>query len=158
MRGDGLSILKVTLLEIPPCQTQMCGVAYSCSYVLLVLRINSKPKLTIYDNFYSFLSRNEHERSLLSPRFDEPDSRTYFVMQRRSVCAEVKPAPCKTCLQSSDIWIDMCFTYIVEQGGVENVQYATNHKRKGGGGRSARAVRSARSASHLEPGLFLPIF
>ena len=43
-----------------------------------------------------------------------------------------------------------------EQGGVENVQYATNHKRKGGG--SARAVRSARSASHLEPGLFLAIF
>ena len=38
---------------------------------------------------------------------------------------------------------------------VENVQYATNHKRKGGG--SARAVRSARSASHLEPGLFLAI-
>ena len=53
MRGDGLSILKacsyiflpnmclcvaseVTLLEIPPCQTPMCGVAYSCSYVLLV--------------------------------------------------------------------------------------------------------------------------
>ena len=43
-----------------------------------------------------------------------------------------------------------------KQGGVENVQYATNHKRKGGG--SARAVRSARSASHLEPGLFLAIF
>ena len=42
------------------------------------------------------------------------------------------------------------------EGGVENVQYATNHKRKGGG--SARAVRSARSASHLEPGLFLAIF
>ena len=42
------------------------------------------------------------------------------------------------------------------KGGVENVQYATNHKRKGGG--SARAVRSARSASHLEPGLFLAIF
>ena len=53
---DGLSILKacsyifyqninmclrvaseVTLLEIPPCQTPMCGVAYSCSYVLLPL-------------------------------------------------------------------------------------------------------------------------
>ena len=42
------------------------------------------------------------------------------------------------------------------QGGVENVQYATNHKRKGGG--SARAVRGARSASHLKPGLFLAIF
>ena len=26
---------EVTLLEIPPCQTPMCGVAYSCSYVLL---------------------------------------------------------------------------------------------------------------------------
>ena len=26
---------EVTLLEIPPCQTSMCGVAYSCSYVLL---------------------------------------------------------------------------------------------------------------------------
>ena len=52
MRGDGLSILKacsyiflpnmclcvaseVTILEIPPCQTPMCGVAYSCSHVLL---------------------------------------------------------------------------------------------------------------------------
>ena len=44
----------------------------------------------------------------------------------------------------------------VPEGGVENVQYATNHKRKGGG--SARAVRSARSASHLEPSLFLAIF
>ena len=30
---------EVTLLEIPPCQTPMCGVAYSCSYVLLVLAI-----------------------------------------------------------------------------------------------------------------------
>ena len=28
---------EVTLLEIPPCQTPMCGVAYSCSYVLLFL-------------------------------------------------------------------------------------------------------------------------
>ena len=44
----------------------------------------------------------------------------------------------------------------IAKGGVENVQYTTNHKRKGGG--SARAVRSARSASHLEPGLFLAIF
>ena len=33
---------EVTLLEIPPCQTPMCGVAYSCSYVLLVLRIFHK--------------------------------------------------------------------------------------------------------------------
>ena len=28
--------LEVTLLEIPPCQIPMCGVAYSCSYVLLL--------------------------------------------------------------------------------------------------------------------------
>ena len=28
---------KVTLLEISPCQTPMCGVAYSCSYALLFL-------------------------------------------------------------------------------------------------------------------------
>ena len=28
---------EVTLLEIPPCQIPMCGVAYSCSYVLLLL-------------------------------------------------------------------------------------------------------------------------
>ena len=28
---------EVTLLEIPPCQTSMCGVAYSCSYVLLLV-------------------------------------------------------------------------------------------------------------------------
>ena len=49
MRRDRISILKacsyifftkyvppeVTLLEIPPCQTPTCGVAYSCSYVLL---------------------------------------------------------------------------------------------------------------------------
>ena len=27
---------EVTLLEIPPCQIPMCGVAYSCSYVLLI--------------------------------------------------------------------------------------------------------------------------
>ena len=27
---------EVTLLGIPPCQTPMCGVAYSCSYVLLL--------------------------------------------------------------------------------------------------------------------------
>ena len=27
---------EVTLLEIPPCQIPMCGVAYSCSYVLLL--------------------------------------------------------------------------------------------------------------------------
>ena len=27
---------EVTLLEIPPCQTPMCGVAYSCSYALLL--------------------------------------------------------------------------------------------------------------------------
>ena len=51
MRRDSLSILKacsyiftkyvppeVTLLEIPPCQTPMCGVAYSCSCVLLTPR------------------------------------------------------------------------------------------------------------------------
>ena len=43
-----------------------------------------------------------------------------------------------------------------QEGGVENVQYAINHKRKGGG--SARPVRSARSASHLEHGLFFAIF
>ena len=50
----------------------------------------------------------------------------------------------------------MLVSYKAKEGGVENVQYATNHKRKGGG--SARAVRSARSASHLKPGLFLAIF
>ena len=27
---------EAILLEIPPCQTPMCGVAYSCSYVLLL--------------------------------------------------------------------------------------------------------------------------
>ena len=57
--------------------------------------INSKPKLTIYHNFHSFISRNEHERPVLSPRFDQPHSITYFAMQRRSVFAEVKPSPCK---------------------------------------------------------------
>ena len=45
---------------------------------------------------------------------------------------------------------------VSKKGAFENVQYATNHKRKGGG--SARVVRSVRSASHLEPGLFLAIF
>ena len=60
-----------------------------------VLHINSKPKLTVYHKFYSFISRNEHERPVLSPRFDEPHSITYFAMQRRSVCAEVKPSPRK---------------------------------------------------------------
>ena len=37
----------------------------------------------------------------------------------------------------------------LEQGGVENVQYATNHKRKGGG--SAHAIGSARPASMMTP-------
>ena len=46
------------------------------------------------------------------------------------------------------------YALLILQGGVENVQYATTIK-KGGG--SARAVRSVRSASHLEPGLFLAI-
>ena len=32
----------VTLLEIPPCQIPMCGVAYSCSYVLLMACIARK--------------------------------------------------------------------------------------------------------------------
>ena len=50
MRRDGLSVLKACSYifylkwafvshvtgEIPPCQTPMCGVAYSCSYVLLM--------------------------------------------------------------------------------------------------------------------------
>ena len=36
---------EVTLLEIPPCQTPMCGVAYSCSYVLL-LPIIEKRKIS----------------------------------------------------------------------------------------------------------------
>ena len=34
---------EVTLLEIPPCQTPMCGVAYSCSYVLLIILISHLP-------------------------------------------------------------------------------------------------------------------
>ena len=33
---------EVTLLEILPCQISMCGVAYSCSYVLLFL-VNARP-------------------------------------------------------------------------------------------------------------------
>ena len=60
-----------------------------------VPHINSKPKLTVYHNFYLFIPRNEQERSVLSPRFDEPHSFTYFAMQRKSVWAEVKPSPCK---------------------------------------------------------------
>ena len=32
---------EVTFLEIPPCQTPMCGVAYSCSHVLLTSLIRS---------------------------------------------------------------------------------------------------------------------
>ena len=55
-----------------------------------------------------------------------------------------------------NVWCCILLFLCTLEGGVENVQYATNHKRKGGG--SARAVRSARSASHLEPGLFLAIF
>ena len=39
---------EVTLLEIPPCQTPMCGVAYSCSYVLLMA---SNLKYCIPGNF-----------------------------------------------------------------------------------------------------------
>ena len=60
-----------------------------------VLHINSKPKLTEYHKFYSLILRNEHERPVLSPRFDEPHSITYFAMQRRRVCAQVKPSPRK---------------------------------------------------------------
>ena len=42
------------------------------------------------------------------------------------------------------------------KGVLKTVQYATTKKeRGGGGGGSARPVCSARSASHLEPGLFL---
>ena len=52
-----------------------------------MLNINSKPKLTEYHMFYSFISRNEHECPALSHRFDEPHSITYFAMQRRSVHA-----------------------------------------------------------------------
>ena len=37
-----------------------------------MLNINSHPKLTEYHKLYSFISRNEHERPVLSPRFDEP--------------------------------------------------------------------------------------
>ena len=33
---------EVTLLEIPPCQTPMCGVAYSCSYVLLLVLVATR--------------------------------------------------------------------------------------------------------------------
>ena len=35
---------EVTLLEIPPCQIPMCGVAYSCSYVLLVQGKSENPQ------------------------------------------------------------------------------------------------------------------
>ena len=62
----------------------------------------------------------------------------------------------KKYLSQGEFFSAACNQPYIQQGGVENVQYATNHKRKGGG--SARAVRSARSASHLEPGLFLAIF
>ena len=44
---------EVTLLEIPPCQTPMCGVAHSCSYVLLV---KAKPKCR-----WDFASKNSIE-------------------------------------------------------------------------------------------------
>ena len=39
---------EVTLLEIPPCQTPMCGVAYSCSYVLLFLWIEGHVYLHVH--------------------------------------------------------------------------------------------------------------
>ena len=58
-------------------------------------RYYSKPKLTEYHKFHSFISRNEHEHPVLSPRFDKPHSITYFAMQRRSVCAEVELSPRK---------------------------------------------------------------
>ena len=46
---------EVTLLEIPPCQIPMCGVAYSCSYVLLVLRkwIESQDPFRLYPSAFN---------------------------------------------------------------------------------------------------------
>ena len=63
-----------------------------------VLHINSKPKLTEYHKFYSFISRNEHERPVLLPRFDQPRSITYLSdaaevrMRRSQVIAKQKRA------------------------------------------------------------------
>ena len=39
---------EVTLLEIPPCQIPMCGVAYSCSYVLLMIPNNLMSLFALY--------------------------------------------------------------------------------------------------------------
>ena len=59
-------------------------------------------------------------------------------------------APVKKCEGSIRTGIRVCRAQsVVQQGGVENVQYATNHKRKGGG--SAHAIGSARSASMMAP-------
>ena len=45
---------EVTLLEIPPCQTPMCGVAYSCSYVLLIIATTLLYSIRKYSNIRSF--------------------------------------------------------------------------------------------------------
>ena len=44
MRRDGLSILTACsyIFYLLPCQTPMCGVAYSCSYVLLVATMQAR--------------------------------------------------------------------------------------------------------------------
>ena len=80
------------------------------------------------------------------------DGRTLFRLQKWSFGLEKKKKNARRCCHCTGTYQER----YIKQGGVENVQYATNHKRKGGG--SARAVRSARSASHLEPGLFLAVF
>ena len=51
---------EVTLLEIPPCQTPMCGVAYSCSYALLV-----KGRKTSRDQSHCLLARATYTVEIL---------------------------------------------------------------------------------------------
>ena len=56
--------------------------------------INSKPKLTIYHKHVHFEKWTWTPRLVNSLR-RTPYSITYIAMQRRPVCAEVKPSPCK---------------------------------------------------------------
>ena len=72
-----------------------------------VLHINSKPKLTEYHMFYSFISRNEHERPVLSPRFDEPHSMAFIHLYlARKQVGELQSAGNPRCAVPAEIhWI-----------------------------------------------------
>ena len=53
---------EVTLLEIPPCQIPMCGVAYSCYYGLLLWGMCALCH-DILDSIEAFLTTQDHQQN-----------------------------------------------------------------------------------------------